>query len=263
MSFSIVEFENYGKSVKEALDILETAEVLSKQNQILIKPNLINCSPHPVTTPWRCCEAIIRYIQACSPAKIIIGEGCGDSNAETDEIFEVHGYTRLIEKYSVELVDLNHAPLVLKKMPDCTFFKEMYLPEIAYSSFLISVPVLKAHSLAGITGTMKNMMGLAPPKYYSGRYGTWKKAVFHKRMQQSVTDLNRYRSPDLTVMDATIGLPEFHLGGRHCNPPVNKILAGFESVELDRKAAELLHIDWQKIGHLRHRLNSLNLSDAS
>ena len=94
------------------------------------------------------------------------------------------------------------------------------------------------------------MMGLAPPKYYSGRYGTWKKAVFHERMQQSVIDLNRYRSPDLTVMDATIGLPEFHLGGRQSDPPVNKILAGFEPVELDRKAAELLQLDWREIGHL-------------
>lgn len=71
----------------------------------------------------------------------------------------------------------------------------------AMESFLISVPVLKAHSLAGVTGTLKNMTGLARPKHYSGRYGSWKKAVFHGNMQQSIIDLNRYRTPDLPLIE--------------------------------------------------------------
>ncbi len=254
MSVCSIEFKNYAQSVKKALDSIKAWEILKKQKQILIKPNLINTSPHPVTTPKECCEAIIQYIQACSSAKIMVGEGCGDSVSETDEIFDVHGYTRMAGEYGVELIDLNHAPLVRRENPSCSFFKEMYLPEVAYSSFIISVPVLKAHSLAYITGTMKNMIGLAPPKYYGGQFGSWKKAVFHSDMQQSIIDLNQYRCPDLTVMDATIGLSEYHLGGNHCDPPVNKILAGFDALELDRKAARILGLKWQDIGHLKASL---------
>jgi uncharacterized protein (DUF362 family) len=69
-------------------------------------------------------------------------------------------------------------------------------------------------------------------------------------MHQSIVDLNRYRAPDLSLMDATIGMPDFHLGGRHCDPPVGKLLAGFDPLTVDRRSAELLGLDWRKIAHL-------------
>jgi uncharacterized protein (DUF362 family) len=126
----------------------------------------------------------------------------------------------------------------------------MYLPKIAFCHYIISVPVLKAHSLAGLTGSLKNMMGFAQPKYYSGRYGVWKKAVFHGRMQESVADLNTYLVPDLSVMDCSIGMAEFHLGGAQCDPPVNRIIAGYNPWEVDREAAGLLRLRWEDIGHI-------------
>jgi len=197
-----------------------------------------------------CVEAVIVYVRACSQAAIVVGEGCGDPHLETDEVFERLRYTELARRHAVELIDLNHAPLRKLKNDSCTVFPEMYLPEIAFSHYLISVPVLKAHSYAEITGTLKNMMGLAPPQYYSGRFGTWKKAVFHNKMHQSIIDLNRYRTADLSLMDATVGLAEFHLGGRRCDPPVNRLIAGFDPVEVDRRSAALLGLKWRRIGHL-------------
>jgi len=74
-------------------------------------------------------------------------------------------------------------------------------------------------------------------------------------VHQAIVDLNTYRRPDLTVMDATIGLADFHLGGRTCDPPVNKIVAGLDPVEVDRTAAELLGIDWGEIQHLTKLIN--------
>ena len=59
------------------------------------------------------------------------------------------------------------------------------------------------------------LRGLAPPRHYSGRFGSWKKAVFHGDMQQSITDLVAYRRPDLTVMDASVGLADYHLNQNH------------------------------------------------
>lgn len=250
--FATVDFTSYAESVPEALDAVGAAEVLSRQTKILIKPNLINASPHPVTTPAVCCEAIVRYINGCSDAEIAIGEGCGEPSLETDAVFSSLDYTDLADRYGLELVDLNVAPLKKMTHPDCTVFTEMHLPEIAFSHYLVSVPVLKAHSLADITGTLKNMIGLAPPSHYGGQGGSWKKAAFHRRMQASITDLNRYRIPDLTLMDASIGLADYHLGGRHCDPPVGKLVAGFDPYAVDREAARLLGMDWRSVGHLRN-----------
>ncbi|MCJ7772651.1 MAG: DUF362 domain-containing protein [Desulfobacterales bacterium] len=250
MSLAKIEFESYSESVEKALDSINAKDILAEQSSILIKPNLVNATPHPVTTSAECCEATVKYIRSCSEAQIVIAEGCGDASLETGEIFERLGYNKIATHYGISLIDLNEAPLQKYENSACPCFTEIYLPEIAFSHFIISVPVLKAHSFSMITGTMKNMIGFAPPKYYSGSFGTWKKSVFHENMHQAIMDLNRYRQPDLTLLDATIGLADFHLGGKHCHPPVNKLIAGFDPVEVDREAAGLLGIDWKRIPHL-------------
>ena len=249
-SIAMVEFSNYTESVKKAFDIIGAGAILAKEKKILIKPNLVNSSPYPVTTPPECCEAVIRYLKDCTDADLIIAEGCGDKDLETDDIFRLLGYSKMAEKYNIPLKDLNYEPLKKLSNPDCPVFPEMYLPKIAFTHYIISVPVLKAHSLAEVTGSLKNIMGFAPPEHYSGEFGIWKKSVFHNNMHQSILDLNRYRTPDLTLMDASTGLSGFHLGGPECEPPINKILAGFNPIDLDRKAAELLGLDWKTIPHL-------------
>ena len=248
--FAEIEFSSYSESVPEVLDAIRAAEVLQQQTAVLIKPNLVNASPFPITTAPQCVEAVIQYVRSCSDAAIVIGEGCGDSDLETPQVFDSLGYTDLARRQGVELVDLNHARLEKFTNEDCPVFPQMYLPQVVMSHYLISVPVLKAHSFSEITGTLKNMIGLAPPKYYSGRFGSWKKAVFHGKMHQSIVDLNSYRTPDLSLMDATVGMPDFHLGGPQCDPPVGKLIAGFDPVKVDRRSAELLGLDWRKIAHL-------------
>ena len=250
MDFVNIDFESYEKSVIDALDKIAAYKKIAGQSAILIKPNLTTASPHPITTSSECCKVIIEYIREYSKAKIVIGEGCGDANYETDEIFNNLGYTVIAEKYGVSLLDLNYGPVKILKNSNCPVFPKMYLPEIAFNHYIISVPVLKAHSLAGITGTLKNMMGFAQPEYYSGLYGIWKKAVFHKKMQQSIIDLNKYLVPNLSIMDCSIGMADFHLGGPQCDPPVNKIIAGYNPWEVDREAAGLLGLNWKNIEHI-------------
>jgi len=245
-----VDYISYEKTIPEALGLLSTDKILAKQSKVLIKPNLVNDSPHPVTTSAECCAAVIEYVQACSTAEIIIGEGSGDASLDTHDIFSALGYHDVALRYGVKLVDLNHEPVVKKENKHCRFFPEIYLPKIAFENFIISVPVLKAHSLSKISGTLKNMVGFAPPEHYAGKFGVWKKAFFHKDVHQAIIDLNRYLTPDLSVMDASVGLSEYHLGGPECSPPIKKIIAGLFPVEVDRVAADLLGMNWKYIKHL-------------
>ena len=243
-------FTGYEESVSRCLERTGIENLLSNESPVMLKPNLVNASPFPVTTSPAFCEAVIRTIRKYTSAPIVIAEGAGDAQLETSEIFLRLGYASLARKYGVRLMDLNNEPLQKMENRSCRVFPEMWLPESVFQHILISLPVLKAHSLSHMTGSMKNMIGIAPPKYYSGRYGTWKKAVFHNRINQSIIDLNQYRTPDFTVMDATIGLADYHLGGRHCDPPINRILAGFDARAVDRTAAGLLGLPWQNISYL-------------
>ena len=245
------EFTDYARSVPRVLQALQADQVLAAQSRILLKPNLINDSPFPVTTHRDFCAAVLEYIQGCSGAEIIICEGCGDPGQETWDIFHTLGYTRLSAQYSVSLMDLNQEELCRLQNPDCDLLPEIYLPRIVLEAYVISLPVLKAHSLARITGTLKNMLGFAPPSHYAGRHGSWKKGFFHGNMQKSLQELNSYLLPNLTLMDASLGLARQHLGGPVCKPAVNKILGSYNPYALDNEAARLLGLDPAQISHLQ------------
>ncbi|MDH3330537.1 MAG: DUF362 domain-containing protein [Desulfobulbaceae bacterium] len=254
-------FRSFEQSLPPLLSAAELDRELTKNGArtILIKPNLVEALAPPITTPVNLIENLVMYLQKITDTPIIIGEGCGAMHYETRHSFEELGYTDLSARLGIELIDLNDAELVrLKK--NCRRWPEMYLPRIALESFLISVPVLKAHSIAGVTLTMKNMMGLVPPSHY--RQGnSWKKSAFHHRIQDAVADLNRYRTPDFTVLDASVGMAEAHLWGPACDPPVNILAAGYDPVAIDSYGSSLLHRKWQNIGHIRTLNGELGIAE--
>jgi len=254
-------FTSWKDSVASLLNATDLAEQLNPRQQILIKPNLVESLNPPITTPVEIVGALIDYLRTLAPDyHIVIGEGCGSLAYDTFHVFETMGYTNLAEEKKVTLLDLNDAELIKKQDSNCRRWPEMFMPQICYDSFLISVPVLKAHSLAGVTLTMKNMMGLAPPSHYQ-QGGHWKKASFHQGIQEAVFDLNRYRTPDFTLLDATVGMQEAHLWGPTCNPPVNLLAAGFDPVAIDAYGCKLLGRDWQAIGHLRMAHTKLGMAE--
>jgi len=227
---------------------------------ILIKPNLVEALAPPITTPVGLVAALVECLREITAVPIIIGEGCGAMNYETWHAFDALGYTQMARQLEVELADLNCEELVSLAKKECCRWPEMHLPRIVMESFLISVPVLKAHSLAGVTLTLKNMMGTAPPSYFS-RDGSWKKSAFHDRIQEAVADLNRYRTPDFTVLDATVGMSKAHLWGPTCNPPVNILAAAYDPVAIDAYGTALLKRRWQDIGHIRSLHGELGQAD--
>ncbi|MFP4168738.1 MAG: DUF362 domain-containing protein [Desulfonatronovibrionaceae bacterium] len=244
------EFAGYQETIPSCLDALGADKVFKRRKLIIIKPNLVNSSPFPVTTHPDMVRSLAEYIRNHSKARLVIAEGCGDSELETAQIYARLGYDQLARELGLELVDLNREPVRRLKNPECEVFPEIFLPRIALKGFLISLPVLKVHSLAGVTLAMKNMLGLAPPNHYQ-KGGQWKKAFFHKKMHRSVFELNLYRAPDLSIIDASVGMDEYHLGGAICAPPVNRIVAGFDPVTVDACGTGLLGRSWKDIPHIK------------
>ena len=244
------DFVSWKKSVPKILSSTGLAENLTSDNRpILIKPNLVEALDPPITTPPGIVFSLVDYLRSITDRPVMIGEGCGALHYETWHAYEELGYTSMAKEMQVELIDLNTEKLVRLSNSNCKRWPEMFLPKIALESFLLSVPVLKAHSLAGVTLTMKNMMGLVPPSHY--REGnSWKKSAFHTKIQSAVADLNRYRTPDFTLLDATVGMAQAHLWGPTCKPPVNKLVAAYDPVAIDAYGTTLLKKNWQDIGHI-------------
>jgi len=239
------------RQVGPLLEMAGLDQALANVHRVLIKPNLVADQPPPMTTPVELVTEIIRFVQQANcDLEIIVGDGCGSLKYDTGHVFASQGYTAMATATGVTLLDLNVAlPLRRLVNPQCRRWPEMYLPELLFDSFVISVPVLKAHSMAGVTLTMKNMMGAAPPVHYQ-QNGHWRKASFHENIQEAVFDLNQYRTPDFTLLDATVGMSEAHLWGPVCQPPIDRLIAGFDPVAIDACGAGLLGLDWRQIGHI-------------
>ena len=246
---SIVDFCSYEKSVPALMELLGAARVLSEQKRVVIKPNLVNTSPPPITTSVQLVAAIADYVESVSNAETVIAEGCGAPLYNTHRPFRKLGYSDLAKSNGIILVDLNHSETMELTDHRCRVFPRFMMPRLVMGSFLISVPVLKKHSLAKVTLTMKNMLCCAPPDHYGGFI--WKKSRFHKNMHRSIFEMNLYRTPDLTILDGSVGLACHHLGGPECSPHVGKLIGGFDPVAVDAYGAELLGMDWRDVEHIR------------
>jgi len=248
-----VEFKSWGASVAEVLDAAGFLDVFSASGKdfVLLKPNLVSDQPPPVTTHIEILAAVVDYLRERAPdVRVVIAEGTGMKDYDTRYVFESLGAKRMAEEKGVELVDLNESePLVRLSNPDCSRWPEMWLPKIVMDAFILSIPILKAHSLSDVTLTMKNMMGAAPPKHFDA--GSWRKSAFHERVHEAIFDLNRYRTPDFTLLDAVEGMAEAHLWGPECDPPPNKLAASADPVAIDAWGCAELGLDWRSIGHIR------------
>jgi len=239
-----IAFSDYRTSIREALDLIEAGARLPQAGLIIIKPNLTNSSPPPVTTPVGAVEAVFQYCKERSKAKIAIGEGCGQGR--TTDVFCTLGYTDLAKRHKIELIDFNEAEAVLLKNSKAFQLRELYMPKIALEAFVISVPVLKDHSFTGTTIAMKNMFGLPPARFYKGG---WNKSKLHSpSTDKSVVDICLYKKPDLSVVDASVVLKGMHLAGTE--EKLGLILASFDPVAVDALGSELLVHDPNDLEYL-------------
>jgi uncharacterized protein (DUF362 family) len=232
-----VGFAEYETSIARALDLIGAGGRLPQDGLIILKPNLTNSSPPPVTTSVRAIEAVYQYCRAHTQAEIAIGEGCG--SGRTCDIFAALGYLDFARRHGLRLIDFNDEEAVELANPAALHWKRFHLPRIAQEAFIVSVPVLKDHSFTKTTISMKNMFGLAPARHYAGG---WNKARLHSpSADDSVVDVCLYKRPDLSVVDASVALTGGHLSGRKRR--LNLILAGFDCVAVDAVGSQLLGHD--------------------
>lgn len=239
-----VKFTDYQTSITRALDLINTQANLPQQGLIIIKPNLTNSSPPPVTTSVNAAEAVYNYCKVRTKVEIVIADGCGSGT--TPQVFKTLGYTDLANKYDLKLIDLNEADTVTLKNDNALLLKEFRMPKIVQHAFVISLPVLKDHSFTKTTIAMKNMFGIAPGRFYSG---SWNKSKLHSpSTDKSVVDVCLYKKPDLSVVDASVALEGMHLSGRH--KKLGLVLAGFDPVAVDTLGSELLGHNPKKMPYL-------------
>ena len=218
--------EAFVRMVFQEFDIQGKAE----GKTILVKPNMVSREPYPTTTHPATLEACLQLLQGSS-RKIIVADGPAWDAGDSEEVIATHPLKRSCDKFGIALTDLlsNGA----KKVRTRSFELEVSL--MAFEcDIIISLPVLKSHSICGLTGALKNQLGFL--------------SVAEKRrlhlggdVHRVIAELNEVVKPSLHIVDGVqtlIDTNEIRHGGKP--KPLGYMLAGDDPLSLDALGLELL-----------------------
>jgi len=227
--------------------LFEAAGALNRMrpdDTVVIKPNLVVSRPEwaGVNTDPQVVEALIKLLKEYGIQRITVGDGSGMGYNAT-KAFETCGYTRLKEKYNLQLVDLERDRFV-KTSPavDGPFSSLEIAQTIVECDFLINVPVMKAHSETLITCSLKNLKGVMPRAM---------KTAFHSRnLHRAIAQLAGVVSPDLILVDGLQGDLSSETG--HTPITMERMLLGRNPVEVDSVVADTLGYAPRDIRHIAY-----------
>ena len=211
----------------------------SFSDHIGLKPNLVvsKKASSGATTHPDFCAGIITFLQQKGFQNISLLEGSwvGD---QTERVFKVCGYSTISEKYSVPLVDLQQDTSVFCEGSNGGY---RICQSILELDRLINIPVLKGHCQTAMTCALKNLKGCIPNS---------EKQRYHREgLSQAIADLNELLQPDLILVDAMEGDPDFEEGG---NPfSLNLFMAALDPVLLDTYACSLLGLKTSDVPYIK------------
>jgi uncharacterized protein (DUF362 family) len=265
--------------------------VIQPGDVVVVKPNLVIDVPveRGVGTDPAVARAVVRLAREAGAAQVIIAEGTAkyygsDANRDrfcTRSAFHIAGYDAdedmVDDVTGAPLVDLNDSggtdvadpgKVTRVVVPNGLIRTEYWLPNVVLQAdVLISVPVLKNHSQAGVTLGMKNLFGILPNDLYHGEgniYG--KHSLSHSpiELDQHITDVNLARRPDFVVVDGLRGMTDGPVGWQIVDPPMGLILAGRDVVTVDTVGTLVMGYDPQAIPYLQFAAQSgLGTTDTS
>ena len=246
-----------GRRAAEALGLHAGADLSGKA--VFIKPNLVvfglGFPVDPLTGEWTKAEILVGIAEQCleaGAAKVTIGDGAQGWDWDWNGVVFLPGNTLLGGTNLNDAVDALKARFPLQKIellclnavnewaliPSSSEHEMMVSGlKIARSFYeadhVISVPVLKTHTLADMTCAMKNYVGVTPalPPYGNGlirtelhgAYANATSAGFRDAgITACFTDIVRWRKQtgrqDFAIIDGSIGIeadgPTMMTGGR-------------------------------------------------
>jgi uncharacterized protein (DUF362 family) len=245
MVVSVVKLKEPPGSLRQAIGLCGGFEGLSRDDKILIKPNIGFSEWMPLyglVTTTSLLECLVQLLVEQGCQDISVGEGSVDMpGLSMRRSYRRMGIDTIARRYGLKLVDLNQGPF---RQVDLGGLKVQIAEAAFENDFLINVPVLKTHSLTKVSLGFKNLKGFLSPA---------SKIKFHgkNRLNHLIRLLSEAVRSDLTVIDGTYALecgPDTVLGRAH---RTNLIIAGRDGYACDIVGTTLLGIDPAEVSHLR------------
>jgi uncharacterized protein (DUF362 family) len=258
---AILNVEQYSQRIDEVFASgLRLFPINVQGKTVVLKPNLVDYTPgtaintHPMLV-LAAAESFRRMGAKC----VVVAEGPGHQR-DTQLVLSQSGYQESLRREAIPFVDLNRDELVCTPLRASYMgMKSLWLPRTALEAdFLVSMPKIKAHHWAGVTLSMKNMLGTVP----GARYG-WPKNILHwKGIQESILDVCATIPVHFVIADGIMAME----GNGPLNGtarPLGKIVLADDPVAADATCTRLMGFEPDQIVHIREGAKFLgNLSPA-
>ena len=230
--------------VQKAVEELGGMQRFVKKGQtVLIKPNIAwdrNPEQAANTNP----EAVAQVVRLCLAAgadKVrVLDRTCNQAR----RCYNRSGIEEAAKKAGAQvrhIIDLRFDEL---SFPKGEMIKSWPVYRDALDAdVIINMPIIKHHSISGVTAGLKNIMGLL-----GGERGD-----LHKHFNTKIVDINTEIVPALTIADAyRILLRNGPSGGNLADVKLTKtVIAGVDRVAVDAQAVQLLGLDPMSLDYLQ------------
>lgn len=200
---AIVRCEDYEpkkvkEALKKALDLIGGVNAFIKGSpRVLIKPNLLSARlpDEAVDTHPEFVRAVARLVREANGVPFI-GDSPGSffTIKSIDEVYEKSGMKRIADEEDIGLIRFDKI-IHINGYPIAKALKEYDL--------VINVPKLKTHTLAILTGAIKNTFGFMPGL---NKVQCHKKAPNINEFSKILADIFAITKPGLSIMDGIVGM---------------------------------------------------------
>jgi uncharacterized protein (DUF362 family) len=179
--------------------------------------------------------------------KVVVGEGSA-FRRDTQYVARSSGLLQELASRGISFIDLNYDELVPVSARDGWIREtnQIWLPRtVCEADLIISVPKLKSHHWAGVTLSLKNLLGLIP----GSRYG-WPKNIIHiNGINPTILGIYQSIPPVVSIVDGIVGMEG---NGPLLGDPIQHglLAAGSDPLAVDTICAQLMGFSIETIPHL-------------
>jgi len=242
--------EEVRQAVAAAVAAAVDFPALARGKRVLIKVNILSDAPpeKAVCTHPEVVRALIGVCQAAGAAAILVADMPGmDLTDEPERALERSGMAAICRDEGVDIAPFSRNGFRETPVPRARRLPSlMFANDVLDADVVINAPKLKSHLQALYTGAIKNWFGTISSRDRRRAHHLNEIEPF----SEALVDIFRVRPPDLTVMDAVIGM-EGRGPGQGKQKQLGVILASTDAVALDATALECVNWTRMKVPHVR------------
>ncbi|MFH1757664.1 MAG: DUF362 domain-containing protein [Pseudomonadota bacterium] len=236
---------DYSQMEKVVEKIFQAFPLSFGGKKVVIKPNILG--PYPVekgiTTHPSLVHALVAALKKRG-ASCLVGDNPGASGyAANERCARIAGIWDAADGCFV-----NFAKETVQVEVKSRFVKKLVVSKpVLDADIVINLPKFKTHLQTRITGAVKNMFGILVGAEKAGVHFS---APRPEDFSEALVDIYQMRIPDLTIMDAVVGM-EGNGPSSSDLRPIGKVLASENGVSLDALMVAMMGLSPQSVDYLR------------